>query len=261
MLFRSVASGTYCQPSTSCTFPDIISNVTFSTISNNTACNGATTNGFTLFSAPNPTVTAGTSLPISVTTSGDIEGAAVWFDFNNNGIFETTELVLNGFAGTNPATYTGTVNIPVTAVNGTIRMRVRCTYNADPNTIGPCANATFGETEDYLVTITGGAEPLTYAWSPATFLNTSTGSSVTAASMSSGQSYTVTATSAAGCSAVDTVDVTVNQTPANPVASNTVICSGNSTTLSTNGANTTRDRKSTRLNSSHTDISRMPSSA
>lgn len=235
----AAASSTYCQPTTSCTFPDIITNVTFSSILNNTSCDGATTGGFTLFSAPNPTITAGTSLPLSVSTGGDIEGAAVWIDFNKNGTYDANELVLNGLAGTNPATYTGTVNIPATAVNGVTRMRVRCVYNTDPSVGGPCANATFGETEDYLITIVGGVDPLAYAWSPSTFLSVTNTASVTATAMNASTNYIVTATSAAGCSATDTVNVIVNPTPVTPTVTNTVICSGFNTTLSTNGANST----------------------
>ena len=240
VLIASAALGlnTYCQPATSCTFPDIISNVTFSTINNNTSCDGASTGGFTLFSAPNPTITAGTSLPISVTTSGDIEGAAIWIDFDQNGNFDPTELITNGYLGTNPATYTATVNVPLTVVNGTTRMRVRCSYASDPINLGPCANTTYGETEDYLVTFIGGVDPLTYNWSPATFLNVPNNDTVHANGMTNSVDYFLTVTAASGCQAVDTVSVIVNPLPVSPTIADTIICSGNSTTLSTSGTGT-----------------------
>ncbi|MFN6038916.1 MAG: GEVED domain-containing protein [Bacteroidota bacterium] len=230
-----LGSNTYCQPATSCTFPDIISNVTFSTINNPSGCDGASSSGFTLFSAPNPTITAGSSLPISVTTSGDIEGAAVWIDFDQNGNFDPAELITNGFLGTNPATYTATVNVPLNVVNGTTRMRVRCTFSSDPINIGPCASATYGETEDYLVTFTGGVDPLTYNWSPSTFLNVSNNDTVVATNMTYSIDYILTATAASGCQTFDTVSVTVNPLPPSPIISDTIICSGKSTTLSTVG--------------------------
>ena len=232
------AAGSYCQPQTSCTFPDIISNVTFATINNATGCDGASTSGFTLFSAFNPTVTVGSTYSLSVTTGGDIEGAAVWIDFNASGTYDAGELIFDGLAGTNPATYTASVTIPATAINGQTRMRVRCTYNANPIGVGPCGNASYGETEDYLITVTGGVEPVTYSWSPSTFLSATNSSTVNATSVTSSTDYIVTATSASGCQAIDTVSLTVNSTPASPVASGTTICSGNSATLTGTGAGT-----------------------
>ena len=233
-----LGSNNYCQPATSCTFPDIISNVTFSNINNNTQCDGVSSSGFTLFSVPNPTLTAGSSLPLSVTTSGDIEGAAVWIDFDQNGNFDATELITNGFLGTNPATYTATVNVPLNVVNGTTRMRVRCTYSSDPINIGPCASAAYGETEDYLVTFTGGVDPLTYNWSPSTYLSATNNDTVYAINMMNSTDYVFTATAASGCQASDTVSITVNALPSAPSISDTTICAGNNTVLTTSGIGT-----------------------
>ena len=222
----TAAPGTYCQPVSSCTFPDMITNVTFGSINNTTLCDGGTTGGFTLFSTFNPTIAAGATLPLSVSTGGDIEGAAVWIDFNKNGVYEASELVLSGLAGTNPATYTGSIFIPLSATNGTTRMRVRCAYNANPSAtnIGPCNNITFGETEDYLITITGGVDPLTYTWSPNTNLNNTLGSSVIVSNAIATTTYTVVATSAQGCSATTTATLVVNPLPQIGAGNDVLIC-------------------------------------
>ncbi len=210
------ASITYCIPVTTCSYPDIITNVTFGGINRTSTCDALTASGFSYFnSAPNVgSVTAGTTYPINVSTGGDIEGAAVWIDYDQNGTFDASELVLNGLQGTNPATYSGIVNIPATAYNGTTRMRVRCTYNVDPvTTLGPCANATYGETEDYDIVISGGVNPvspLTYAWSQSgsSTLGGSTSNIESATNITANTTYTVVATSAAGCSASGSVSVT-----------------------------------------------------
>ncbi|MGQ0829471.1 MAG: lamin tail domain-containing protein, partial [Bacteroidota bacterium] len=89
---------------------------------------------------------------------------------------------------------------------------------------------------------TGGSANLTasgantYLWSPGTNLNTTTGSSVIA-SPTVTTTYTITGTSAAGCTAKITSIVTVNPKPAITVPAAT-ICNGNSTTLTASGANT-----------------------
>ncbi len=148
-----VLSQCYCIPVTSCSFPDIITNVTYGTINRTSVCD-APTGGWSLYTTPNPSFNIGSTDPISVSTGGDVEGVAVWIDFNQSGTFDPSELVLNGYTATNPATYTGNVTIPMNAVTGTTRMRVRCTYATDPSTtLGPCANTTYGETEDYDITI------------------------------------------------------------------------------------------------------------
>ncbi len=225
----TAAPGSYCQPVTSCTFPDMITNVTFGAINNTTLCDGGATGGFTLFSTFNPTIAAGSTLPLSVSTGGDIEGAAVWIDFNKNGTYEASELVLNGFAGTNPATYTGTILIPLSATNGTTRMRVRCAYNANPSStaIGPCTNITFGETEDYVITITGGVDPLTYTWTPNTNLNTTLGTSVIVSNAIATTTYSVTATSSQGCAATGTATLVVNPLPLVNAGNDILMCTNN----------------------------------
>jgi hypothetical protein len=229
----------YCQPSTSCTFPDIITNVTFAGINRTSVCDAPGGGGYSIYNLPNPTINAGASYPISVTTGGDVEGAMAWIDYNQDGVFSPLEAIFNGFAGTNPATYNATANIPITAKNGTTRMRVRCTYNTNPNTLlnPPCTNVTFGETEDYLVTIVGGNGGTTLTWSPGTFLNNTTISNPTVTGINTTTTYTVTAADGAGCTSTSSVTITVNPNPTiTATASTNPVCLGGSTTLTGGGA-------------------------
>jgi len=76
----------------------------------------------------------------------------------------------------------------------------------------------------------------TYTWSPSTGLNSSSGSSVMA-SPTSGTTYTVTGTDANGCTGTADITVSVSPLPSvNLSASSSTLCSGESTTLSANGA-------------------------
>jgi subtilisin-like proprotein convertase family protein len=223
----SGAAPVYCTPASSCIFPDQISNVSFGGINRSSGCDGGGA-GYTLFATPSASAVAGSTIPYSITTSGDVEGAAMWIDYNQDGTFAPSEQIFNGFAGTNPATYSGSTTIPLTAINGTTRMRVRCTYNANPNGLAnpPCTNVTYGETEDYNITITGGVSPITYVWNPGSLSGASV--SVTPGSTTT---YTVTATATAtGCTNSATATVTVLGTapvvtcPSNQIANANASC-------------------------------------
>ncbi len=144
----------YCFGANNCG-ADYISAVNFAGINRTSTCDAGT---FNLYSSPNPTLTGGTTYPITISTGGDVEGIGIWFDWNGNGVFDdvteripSAQISNNGFVGTNPATYTANITVPVTATPGSTRMRVRCNYNGVP--AGACTVQTWGETEDYCITI------------------------------------------------------------------------------------------------------------
>jgi hypothetical protein len=94
----------------------------------------------------------GTTYTMSIAASANFNrSTSVWIDYNRNGVFETTELVLNGTSATS---YTGTLTVPsVTSVVGFTRMRVVMRLNANP--ANACVqNQLNSETEDYSVSIT-----------------------------------------------------------------------------------------------------------
>ena len=240
-LTASATEGTYCVPlnSTGCTFPDIITGVSFGGINTTSACNNpaAGQGGFSYFTAPNPTYNAGTSYTITVNTGGDTEGVGVWIDYNQNNAFDAAELVLSGYAGTNPATYTATVTIPANALNGATRMRVRCTYATNSANVGPCTAVTFGETEDYKITISGGVSVgggFTYSWTPGTFLTSTTASNPVAQAMITPTTYSVTVTSGlSGCTKTESKFIDVNPLPVPSLTPNSpAVCEGNTIELS-----------------------------
>jgi len=73
----------------------------------------------------------------------------------------------------------------------------------------------------------------TYTWSPSTGLNTTVGSVVTATPLVSTKYY-VTGTGN-NCTAVDSIIVTVNQLPVASITGDSIICTGESTTLNASG--------------------------
>jgi bacillolysin len=75
-----------------------------------------------------------------------------FIDFNQDGDFLDAGEFVHSHGQTGGALVNGAAyQIPVTALNGNTIMRCRSLWI---NTANPCAGATFGETEDYTITIT-----------------------------------------------------------------------------------------------------------
>ncbi|MXV38010.1 S8 family serine peptidase [Flavobacteriaceae bacterium Ap0902] len=77
----------------------------------------------------------------------------VWIDLNHDGVFSSTELLLNGTTRTTNVT-DGMITIPNSALTGETRMRVAMKYNTSSNACGTFA---YGEVEDYTVNISNSA--------------------------------------------------------------------------------------------------------
>lgn len=96
-----------------------------------------------------------TSYSIKVTTGGNLENVRGWIDYNNNGTFESSELVISSNGTVADQTHTGIFTIPVsgTVFNTSLRMRIASDYfgAAVPQ---PCSNPVYGQTEDFIVYIT-----------------------------------------------------------------------------------------------------------
>jgi hypothetical protein len=81
----------------------------------------------------------------------------VWLDYDQDGVFELSERVYRSdslsMARMNP-TATGSFTIP-SNVSGSVRMRVRSSFNSGSGSAvtNPCSNLTYGETEDYQLTV------------------------------------------------------------------------------------------------------------
>lgn len=79
---------------------------------------------------------------------------AAWIDYNQNGTFESSELLGNALGvGPSPAVTTFTFTVPGGALPGTSRLRVRVADQSVDAILNPCGNYTWGEVEDYDLTI------------------------------------------------------------------------------------------------------------
>ncbi len=200
---------------------------------NNTQTETCTTNysDYTT-SIPAPTVTAGQSVPFSV-SSNECDGAtffssglSIFIDFNRDGDFlDAGEQAYTTTVTTQqPSIRSGNIIIPMTAVGGLTRMRVIIAESV----ISPAQNQAFtwGEAEDYAVNIIGVVrqDPAkTYAWSPAG--GTSFNATVTPTGTTT---YTVAVNETGNtCTNYGTVTVTSLPIPAAPTATNsTQPCAG-----------------------------------
>jgi subtilisin family serine protease len=140
---------------------DYISLVQLGSINNYT---GASSSPFyTHYNTMSTNLDPGTeyTITLSAGTYPSDNNISVWIDYNFNGVFEATEKLGNIVLVSGPTTGTLTFTVPLSALSGTTRMRVREVYS-EPN-ISPCGDFYFGETEDYNVNITGSDKTLNLA--------------------------------------------------------------------------------------------------
>ncbi|MBK6839918.1 MAG: proprotein convertase P-domain-containing protein [Bacteroidetes bacterium] len=164
----------YCIPAygtsgnSGCLDGDVIAHVVLNTLDNlsGAGCPSGIA-GYSDYSASsNPlhttTLQAGNNYTCTVTAGQYGEGYALWIDFNDDGVFSTTEKVGNttstvagsGSVGVIGSSRAIPISISCTAPAGQHRMRVRCIYNLAGPTIDPCINqSNWGEAEDYTITI------------------------------------------------------------------------------------------------------------
>lgn len=151
---------TYCAAASTSTNPlyEYISNVSIANV-NNTSGQSNYAN-YTTNAALQINLVKGIPYPLSVTIGNpDYDALVAYIDYNRNGVFETSEKVLNYSVNLPSAPITSTVTAPATAIeNQTLRMRVILIYGG-PQAIGisvdgSCGSLQYGEVEDYNVVVT-----------------------------------------------------------------------------------------------------------
>jgi len=245
----SFVTSAYCTAGATSTSFEKISNVTIGSINNNSSA----TAGYENFTAINTNITAGVSTPISIGVSSayaNDDRIHVWVDMNQDGLFtEPAERVLDlaistfcpACSGTN-TTVTGNITIPVTAFNGATRMRIRLQdQSSGPNSTS-CGTSTYGQVEDYTLNITNAIDnTISYAWSPSTYLSSTSIANPVASAIASSVTYTLTASSSLGCSAQSNVAITANPLPTVTATSDdadNAVCAGTAVVLTGGGAST-----------------------
>jgi len=145
-----------CTPATTaycCGFG--ITDVTFNSISNPTNDGVDGYQDYTCSQGTN--VTEGQSYTLSITTDNpSTHNTVAWIDYDNSGSFDASEIVLQAFSELYPS---ATVTIPTGAVTNTsLRMRISADHDVEPIPT-PCADVTYGQVEDYTVTIIPNTSP------------------------------------------------------------------------------------------------------
>ncbi|NVO02861.1 MAG: T9SS type A sorting domain-containing protein [Bacteroidetes bacterium] len=142
----------YCASAALYTYDDDITNVTFAGI-NNTSIAPFTATYTDYTSLPAGNVSPGGSYPISInvmTYSGYLE---VYIDYNRDGVFTEPGEVAFGSAYSGTQTLTGTIDVPVSTLVGSTRMRIVQVESGTAASVVPCGTYNYGETEDYKINV------------------------------------------------------------------------------------------------------------
>ncbi|MCF8408274.1 MAG: fibronectin type III domain-containing protein [Crocinitomicaceae bacterium] len=156
----------YCSSSATTTFNEEILNVSIGSLNNTSTCSSTGgagsvqsqySNYTTSVSAPSLAATATYNLSVSVGTCGTNNNnmMKVFIDYNQNGLFtdagETIYATATPSVGAN--VQNASIVIPSTALPGQTRMRVVTVQTTSANNVTPCGTYSWGETEDYTVSI------------------------------------------------------------------------------------------------------------
>jgi len=146
---------TYCDAGATSS-SEMLNGVVFGTINNTTTGLGAA--GYQDWTAQSTDIEREASYPIDITlgTPFGQDQCRVWIDWNQNGDFEDLgDLVYESTVGVGP--YSGNITVPVTALLGATRMRIRV-WDTSAEAVGvngaSCGIESWGEVEDYTVNVT-----------------------------------------------------------------------------------------------------------
>ena len=154
---------TYCTPTSNCSMGDVIASVVLNTLSNTTgtACSTAPA-GYSNFTG-NPLLTTtlqpSQSYTVTVGAAAYAQSVAVWIDYNDDLVFDNVTERVGSTAAASPVPANGTASFTISLgcnpPAGVHRMRIRSSDNNFVNGPAqtPCTNYSYGETEDYLITI------------------------------------------------------------------------------------------------------------
>jgi hypothetical protein len=177
---------TYCTPAgnLNCTMNDYISNITFNTLNNSSTCSPGGYSNYAATGAQTTSLLKGSSYSFSLTVGAGTgsHGAGVWIDFNHNGSFsDAGEFFLISNTIASSSTTTITVLIPAGALSGNTRMRVRYAYATTVTSglgLSCTMSGTYGETEDYTITLVTPAACVAPTAQPTVLSLTPSGTSV-----------------------------------------------------------------------------------
>lgn len=114
---------------------------------------GFSTGGYGDFTAMKVTQVQSNNVDFTVDIVGGISGFRIWVDWNQDGVFDTSEEVAyqsSGYANSHSASFT----IPTDAIPGETRMRIVSHWLSTSGEVDPCVTGfTYGEFEDYTLEV------------------------------------------------------------------------------------------------------------
>ena len=153
--FDNVPTG-YCIPTYSynCSSDDYINNFSFGDISNlNSGCNGEANNYIFVANQTTHVMLGNTYTMTMQAGSSYSQGFGVWIDYNQDGDFEDVGEFIYASPNASKDMFTTNITIPSNAKAGKTMLRVRCRYNGTISAAQYCSSLTYGETEDYAISI------------------------------------------------------------------------------------------------------------
>lgn len=137
----------YCYPTANCSFADGFTGFALEQINNMTG-NGCSANGYGNFTNMIANLVGGQTYSVQWKTGYSNQQACLWIDLNDNKTFEVNErLITNYVMAQANVVYTTTFTVPAGNYYGDKRIRIRA--NWQNSATDPCANFSYGETEDY----------------------------------------------------------------------------------------------------------------
>ena len=158
---QNAATACYCIPNSSsgCIYGDEIARVILNSLDNNsgTGCPSGTL-GYSDYSQDallTTTLMPSSTYSCEVYVGAYAVGIAVWIDYNDDGIFDNATERVGYSNGQVPANTSASfpVTLSCTPPAGQHRMRVRAMYATNGISVDPCVANSYGETEDYTITI------------------------------------------------------------------------------------------------------------
>ena len=185
----TVENPSYCTPHYSQTSDYIKSFVTTGGTTNISNTNtGQGTGGYSdFYNNYSASIDAGETLSFTVTRGyNDSYKYAIWVDWNHDYVFDVNTETVASVTTSQKADWSGSFTIPANAAAGDYRMRVEMLYGSS-NTLNPCVSASYGEVEDYKLTVlSSGAYTITCA--------TTTGGTISADKTNADENDVVTIT-------------------------------------------------------------------
>ncbi|MFC2100635.1 GEVED domain-containing protein [Bacteroidota bacterium] len=150
----------YCICSATSGSYEDLTNVTISNLNNTSTvpASGSMYTDFTSTVAP-AQLAPGVTYPVSITSDFAVYTTQytcwvnMFIDYNRDGVFDPVSELAFGSTTTSSNTVTGTVTVPWNANPGLTMMRVVLRESGTQANTGPCGTYTWGETEDYYVSL------------------------------------------------------------------------------------------------------------